>query len=220
MFFSLSQQTVCFLASVAFGAALAALYDLVRAVRMLLRASCGHIVVSDILFFFVCGVLTSLFALPFNKGDVRGFAVFGEAAGFLTYRLTLGSVFGKIYAVIARLLRHIIRKICEKLKKIYDFLLKAGALLLYNISVLIERFGRTALSGIRILTGELRTACADRRSARIKRRSARRAERTPAVPSGEADRIPIIPGRPLQRQYIDRKDHEQKRVKTRKSRKN
>lgn len=158
--FTLAQQTVWFLASVAMGAVLAVAYDMVRAVRMLIRCSRAHILVSDILFFFFAGILTTLFALPFSKGDVRAFMVFGEAVGFLTYRLTLGSIFGKFYAVIARLLRQFIRKICEKLKKIYDFLLKAGAFLLYNILEAIDRFRRTARSGVRMLAAERRSAWA------------------------------------------------------------
>lgn len=175
MWFSLSQQTAYFAASIAMGAAMAVLYDLIRAVRMLLRCGRISVLVTDVLFFFICGVLTSLFALPFNKGDVRAFILFGEAVGFLTYRLTLGSIFGRFYAEIARLLRRFTRKICEKLKKIYDCLLKAGAFLLYNIVESVDGVCRTALSGVR-------TLCSDRRCARQKRRSRRR---TPAVSGGK-----------------------------------
>lgn len=163
MRFSLTDQALFFLASIALGAAMAMIYDLIRAVRMLIRCGRVHILVSDILFFFVCGILTSLFALPFNKGGVRAFILFGEAVGFLTYRLTLGSIFGKFYAVIARLLRQFIRKICEKLKKIYDCLLKAGTFLLYNIFDEIVSICRTAISGVRILAVGARSARRPRR---------------------------------------------------------
>lgn len=79
---TLSEQTVYFFASVVFGAALSALYGLVRLIRVLVDRNFFD-VISDILFFIAAGVLTSLFALPFNKGDVRGFIVLGEAIGFL-----------------------------------------------------------------------------------------------------------------------------------------
>ena len=162
MLFTLSDQTVCFLWSIALGAALAAVYDIARAFRMLLRASRVHIIISDIVFFALCGAVTSLFALPFNKGGVRAFTVFGEAAGFLAYRLTLGSIFGKIYAKVAVILRHFSRKICEILKKIYDLLLKAASLLLYNIVEIIVGSFHTAVSGTKLLAGEAVSARAQR----------------------------------------------------------
>ena len=74
---TLSAQTAYFLWSLVMGLALGMMYDIVRAARMLLRAGRLHVTISDIIFFAVCGVLTSLFALPFNKGGVRGFIVFG-----------------------------------------------------------------------------------------------------------------------------------------------
>ena len=156
MWFSLADQTVWFLTSIAAGAALAAVYDLVRAARMLCRAGRAAVTLSDALFFALCGAATSMFALPFNKGGVRAFIVFGEALGFLAYRLTLGSIFGKFYAALAVFLRHIIRKICEILKFFYDFLLKAAGVLLYNIIESTEGFFRTLSSGLRLLVSERR----------------------------------------------------------------
>lgn len=135
---SLSAQTAYFLWSLVMGAALAVLYDVVRAVRMAIRAGKTHIILSDILFFAVCGVLTSLFALPFNKGDVRGFILFGEAVGFLAYRLTIGAVMGKMYAFLARVIQSFVQKIRKVLEKFFKYLLKAMGNLLYNVGVVID----------------------------------------------------------------------------------
>ena len=145
MWFTLSDQTTYFLFSLLMGAALAVVYDLVRAVRMTLKARSVHVMISDIVFFTLCGVATSLFALPFNKGDVRGFIIFGEAVGFLVYRLTLGSIMGKIYAHMARIFRKIVQKIYKFFENIFSLLLKITTLLLYNISVLIDRLHRNAI---------------------------------------------------------------------------
>ena len=211
--FTPAQQTVYFLSSIALGAGFAMVYDLVRAVRMLLRAGRAHLLVSDILFFFACGVATSLFALPFSKGDVRGFIIFGEAVGFLTYRLTLGSIFGKFYAVLARLLRQFIRKICEKLKNFFNLLLKAGAVVLYNIAVRVERIRRTAFSGVRTLAAESALA---RRRGRKKQaaRDVAETERRPAVRKGKIYEIPQVRD-PI---GIYREEYEQKGTQTRKTR--
>ena len=136
---SLSAQTAYFLWSLVMGAALGVLYDIVRAARMAVRAGRVHIIISDVLFFAVCGVLTSLFALPFNKGDVRGFILFGEAVGFLAYRLTVGTVMGKVYAFFARIFQSFVQKIRKFLEKIFKYLLKAMGILLYNVSLIIDK---------------------------------------------------------------------------------
>ena len=146
MGFSLSGQTTYFLWSIVLGLALGALYDIVRAVRMLTKARQTAVIITDILFFTICGALTSLFALPFNKGSVRGFIIFGEAVGFLSYRLTAGSIMGKIYAHIARILRRIIQIIHKKIIVFFDLLLKMTSSLVYNVNVLIYKL-RTGVSG-------------------------------------------------------------------------
>lgn len=144
MWFSLSDQTAYFLRSLVLGLLLGVLYDVVRAIRMLCRAGRVHLMISDVLFFTLCGVITSLFALPFNKGDVRAFIVFGEAVGFLSYRLTLGGIMGKFYAFLSAVLRRIVQKTRKILEKIFDFLLKAAAGLVYNVGVIIDKLHRHA----------------------------------------------------------------------------
>lgn len=139
MWFSLSDQTAYFLRSIALGAVMAALYDIVRALRMLFKAGRVHLLVSDVLFFVVCGVFTSLFALPFNKGEVRMFIVFGEAVGFLAYHLTIGNLAGRFYSILTKGIVRFLRKICEMLKKFFDLLLKIASRVLYNVGVVKER---------------------------------------------------------------------------------
>ena len=139
MWFSLSDQTAYFLWSIALGAFAAALYDLVRAARMLLRAGKLHLLLSDIIFFMLCGVLTSLFALPFNKGSVRAFIVFGEAVGFLCYYFTLGRVIGRFYSILSKGIKWILKKICDLLKTFFDLLLKTGAFVVYNVNIGVRK---------------------------------------------------------------------------------
>lgn len=136
---SLSAQTDYFLWSLVLGVALGMLYDVIRAARMVLRAGKIHVLISDIVFFTVCGVITSLFSLPFNKGDVRAFILFGEAVGFLTYRITLGSVMGKVYAFLARKIRSFVQKIRKILQIFFNYLLKSIAFVLYNVGVIIDK---------------------------------------------------------------------------------
>ena len=65
MGFSLADQTVYFLYSLLFGVMLSALYDVVRILRFMGFTKLWQIILSDVLYFFVCAVLTVLFALPF-----------------------------------------------------------------------------------------------------------------------------------------------------------
>ena len=139
MWSTLSDQTVYFLWSIALGAALGAVYDLLRAVRMLSRTRGARLVISDIVFFILCGIVTSLFALPFNKGGVRGFVLFGEAAGFLCWRLLPGSIMGKIYSRLAEIFHKFSQKTHKIIEKTFIFLLKVTGSLLYNIRVIIYR---------------------------------------------------------------------------------
>ena len=136
---SLSAQTAYFLWSLVLGVALGMLYDVIRAARMVLRAGKIHVLISDIVFFTVCGVITSLFSLPFNKGDVRAFILFGEAVGFLTYRITMGSIMGKVYAFLARKIRSFVQKIRKILQIFFNYLLKSIAFVLYNVGVIIDK---------------------------------------------------------------------------------
>lgn len=142
---SLSEQTAYFLWSPVLGLALGALYDIVRALRSLIGARRVHVMISDIIFFALCGVITSLFALPFNKGNVRGFILFGEAVGFLCYRLSVGSILSKFYRFISVILRSIVQKIKKYLEKIFNYLLKAVAYVVYNVSDLIDKSHKAAV---------------------------------------------------------------------------
>lgn len=157
MWITLEEQTVWFLWSIALGAAAALLYDLIRAVRIFLKAGRLHLLIGDVLFFVLCGIITSLFALPFNKGNVRAFILFGEAAGFLCWRLTIGTVAGRFYSILSKAVRQILKKICELLKKFFDLLLKIASRVVYNVSVVIELIKHIVSAGIKRIKRRRRT---------------------------------------------------------------
>lgn len=139
MEFTLADQTVYFLSSLLFGVFISALYDVVRILRFVGFTRLWQIVITDILYFFVCAVLTVLFALPFNKGLVRYFVIFGEALGFIAYRFTLGEVTAKIYGFIIRVLRKILKKTLKLLVKILNKLLKVNRFVVYNVGVILYK---------------------------------------------------------------------------------
>ncbi|MBQ2971413.1 MAG: spore cortex biosynthesis protein YabQ [Ruminococcus sp.] len=118
---------------------LSSLYDIVRVLRFLGFVKLWQIILSDILYFTACAFLTVLFSLPFNKGLVRYFVIFGEAVGFIVYRFTLGEISAKFYCFVIRVFRIIIEKSLKILRKILNKLLKANRFVVYNVGVIIHK---------------------------------------------------------------------------------
>lgn len=139
MEFPLAAQTVYFLYSLLFGVILSVMYDFVRIMRFCSINRKWQIILSDIVYFIICSFLTVLFALPFNKGGVRGFVLFGESLGFLTYRFTIGQVLAPFYCTLIGFFTKIMQKSCKILRLFFNKLLKACILVVYNISVKIHK---------------------------------------------------------------------------------
>ena len=139
MEFSLATQTVYFLYSILFGIILSAVYDIVRVIRFMGFTKLWQIILSDVVYFFICAVLTFLFSLPFNNGSVRYFVLFGEAVGFILYRFTLGEVMAKVYCFLIRIIRRIFKKSLEILIFFSNKLLKANRFVVYNVGVIIHK---------------------------------------------------------------------------------
>jgi spore cortex biosynthesis protein YabQ len=87
---SVAQQTIAFLTACLFGMALGAIYDVFRIFRIAIP--CGKIVIfiQDIIFWILCAVLSFLFMLYTNNGEIRFFYIFGECLGFCIYYFTIG----------------------------------------------------------------------------------------------------------------------------------
>ena len=139
MEFSLATQTVYFLYSILFGIILSAVYDVVRVIRFMGFTKLWQIILSDVVYFFICAVLTFLFSLPFNNGSVRYFVLFGEAVGFILYRFPLGEVMAKVYCFLIRIIRRIFKKSLEILIFFSNKLLKANRFVVYNVGVIIHK---------------------------------------------------------------------------------
>lgn len=139
MEFSLADQTVYFLFSLLFGVILSALYDFVVVLRLLGFKKLWQTITFDILYMFMCAVLTVLFAMPFNKGEVRYFVLFGEIIGFFVHRYTLGGVSEKIYSKIIRIIRVIIEKSLQISRFFLHKVLKVNRFVVYNVGVILYK---------------------------------------------------------------------------------
>lgn len=139
MEFSLADQTVYFLFSLLFGVILSALYDMIVVLRLLGFTKLWQTITFDVLYMFLCAVLTVLFAMPFNKGEVRYFVLFGEIIGFLVHRYTLGGVSEKIYSKIIRIIRVIIEKSLQISRFFLHKVLKVNRFVVYNVGVILYK---------------------------------------------------------------------------------
>lgn len=87
---SVSSQMMLFLLSMGIGGAFGLVYDVLYLGRLL--SPCGRVLsfLWDCLYLLACGLVTFLFLLAGNAGEVRFFLLEGELLGFLFYRFTLG----------------------------------------------------------------------------------------------------------------------------------
>ena len=110
------------LVSIAAGAAMAFVYDLLRLFRRLVRHGRLWVDAEDLLFWAACFFASFTLLYYGNNGVIRFAAVFGAGIGMLFYELTLGRIFVKYSALfINRLFAPIIGFIKKIAKKISLF---------------------------------------------------------------------------------------------------
>lgn len=89
---SVTGQALTFLFSLVFGAALGAVYDVFRILRIAIPFGKIAIFIQDLLFFLLSALLTFAFMLYESSGMVRIFIIFGELLGATVYYFTLGVI--------------------------------------------------------------------------------------------------------------------------------
>ena len=138
--FSNSQQMSTFLISIALGAALCLIYDIVRFLMSSFKYGGVAVFFSDVLFFAVAGIVTFVFFVLFSKGTVRFYVFLGEGIGFLFFRI----LFSKIIRGTLKFLSKTIYKVIELLIRPIFWLYK----LLVN---LLRKLGRRTKKQIKKL---------------------------------------------------------------------
>ena len=105
----ISRQLVTVLWALLFGAGCAAAYDGVRFFREFLfgdgRGSVTGANVLDLIYFVALGCAFSVFLFIANSGRFRWYLLFGAAAGFFLYRVSVGRLVKLILSRTAQLLR-------------------------------------------------------------------------------------------------------------------
>lgn len=102
-------QTVIFLQSLLLGAALGALYDIFRILRLAVPTPSAVVFVEDLLYFALCAAATFLFMMNTIYGSVRVFVMLGELIGWILYYLTVGAAVMRAAQAIIRAVRRVLR---------------------------------------------------------------------------------------------------------------
>ncbi len=108
-----SEQTLIFLASLGVGFILGIMYDFFRALRLAFSKGKVATIVFDLLYFFFVALLSYMFILAANKGEVRSYIIIGELLGAVFYYFALG-------LVVVKLTDHFVKV----LKKFFSIVLK------------------------------------------------------------------------------------------------
>lgn len=114
---SLASQTRLFLLSLGFGFSAGALYGFFRAARVLLGSKKILYKITDVSYLVTLGFLNFLFFLSFNEGEIRMFAFFGEALGFVIYFFTAGVAFAAYFERLFGLTKRILSAVFNTLTK-------------------------------------------------------------------------------------------------------
>ncbi|MFR9182272.1 MAG: spore cortex biosynthesis protein YabQ [Christensenellales bacterium] len=119
-------QPQIFLFAVLAGILAGILYDVFRLLRTAGLNSLIHTVIQDIAFMCCFAVVSFLFAIAFNQGEVRFFTLLGHIAGLLAYRYTIGIVTGRLFESVAVLLRKLKSFTGRVIRKAYGLFQKIG----------------------------------------------------------------------------------------------
>lgn len=116
------EQTIIFLYATALGAMLCAVYDVFRIIRIAFGGKITAVFVEDILFSIIALVLTFIFVVAFNNGELRFFVLIGELLGFVAYYFTLGRLTMSVSKMIISLIKKLFNLLVMPFVKLFGFL--------------------------------------------------------------------------------------------------
>lgn len=121
--------------SVAMGAFVTFVYDLLRILRRAVKHNSFFVSVEDLLFWLCCAVGVFLLLHRVSNGTLRWFAVLGALVGMWVYRKTIGGIFVKWGS---RFLTFLLVWLAKPVRFVIQPLAAAGR----GVGVLYRQFGR------------------------------------------------------------------------------
>lgn len=144
---NIAGQTISFFQACLLGAVLGILYDVFRILRVAFPAGKGAVFVQDIIFWFLCSVVTFLFLLSSVDGVIRMFLIIGEIIGGVLYHMTIGvvvmkiseTIIGAIKAVLNFVIKYLFLPIWRLVFNIVAFILRPFRFLLKFMGKSLQR---------------------------------------------------------------------------------
>ena len=109
---TITEQSLAFLYSLLLGTLLCAIYDVFRIIRIAFGGKTLAVFIEDIVFSLASIVITFVFVIAFNNGELRFFVLIGEFLGFVFYYLTFGKLTMFFSKAIIKLIKKLIFIIC------------------------------------------------------------------------------------------------------------
>jgi spore cortex biosynthesis protein YabQ len=132
-----ARQLTIFICALGVGFLLGIIYDLCRCIRLSISESKGLVVFFDLLYFFIVSLVSFLYTLAMNKGEVRFYILLGEFIGLAFYYISFGiavikftdkftgvlkSVYNVVFRVVSapfRAMKRVFLSLSEKSKKFF-----------------------------------------------------------------------------------------------------
>lgn len=137
-------QYFVFIYSLLFGVILGIIYDIFKVKRIIF--SCNNVILffDDILYFLLSSVLLTIGIFNINNGNIRWYEILPCILGFVLERCTLSLLIMKIFIIIAKIIKRIIKLVLKfadflffPIRKLYTYLSYIFAKLLFNCYILI-----------------------------------------------------------------------------------
>ena len=136
---NIGHQALTLIFSLCLGGVLCTVYDVLRASRKVGLNSFIIVFISDIVFWIISAFTTFIFLMARTCGEIRGYVLAGEFAGFLIFRLTLSRLTFPFFKIIF----NAIRKLYLYFEKAFAFLYSKTDSIISKISTsLIKIFKR------------------------------------------------------------------------------
>lgn len=114
---TLKDQLNNFVFSIVFGLVLGIVLDLFKIVIIIFKENSNKTFLRDVLYFSFIGVLSFLFIMIINMGEIRFYILAGELLGWSIYHFTLSKMVVNKASKVIKFLKNITKKILSLLPK-------------------------------------------------------------------------------------------------------
>ena len=114
----IKEQLIIFLQSIVCGFFLGVVYEAFRTLHKIHKNSAVLMFFEDVIYAIISALITFLFIMAVNKGEIRAYILIGIAIGFLSYYQTLGRILNKLFELVFRCVSNVVKKLFAPLKKL------------------------------------------------------------------------------------------------------